>query len=64
MNVAMRQEGADTQMAILRNVIGIGDDGLVTHKAYDDAVAHASEMKERAGAYAENKLERDLTMRH
>lgn len=61
---AMRQEEADAQMDILRNVIGIGVDGWVSHEGYNDAVARASEMKEQALAYAENEVERVLTLQH
>lgn len=61
---ATRQEEADAQMDILRNVIGIGIDGWVAHEGYNDAVARASEMKEQALAYAENEVERVLTLRH
>lgn len=64
LNAAIKQEEADSQMEILRNVIGISADGWVTHEGYDDAVARVSEMKEQAIAFAENELERDLTVRH
>jgi hypothetical protein len=60
---AMKQEEADSQLEILRNIIGIGVDGWVTHEGYDDAVARAAEMKEQAVAFAENETERDLTIR-
>lgn len=64
LDAAVKQEEADSQMEILRNVIGISTDGWVTHEMYNDAVARASEMKEEAIAYAETELERDLTIRH
>lgn len=63
-DAAMKQEEADSQMNILRNVIGISVDGWVTHEGYDDAVARAAEMKEQAISYAENEHERGLTVRH
>lgn len=63
-NAAMKQENADAQMEILRNVIGISVNRWVTHEGYDNAVAQAAEMKEQAIAFAENEAERDLTARH
>jgi len=64
LEAAMKQDEADGQMEILRNVIGIGSDGWVAHDSYHDAVAKAAEMKEQAIAYAENETERELTVRH
>jgi hypothetical protein len=64
LDAAMKQEEADSQMDILRNVIGIGSDGWVAHEGYADAVARASEMKEQAIAYAEDESEQELTIRH
>ncbi|KAM0717867.1 hypothetical protein Q7P37_006199 [Cladosporium fusiforme] len=61
---AMRQEEADGQMDILRNVIGISSDGWVSHEGYEEAVSQASEMKKQAIEYAESDAERELTIRH
>jgi hypothetical protein len=60
----MKQEEADSQMEILRNVIGIGVDGWVTHEGYENTVARAAEVKEQAIACAEDEVERELTVRH
>ena len=64
LEAAVKQEEADRQMGILRNVIGIGSDGWVSHGGYHDAVARASETKEQAIAYAEDVSEREMTVRH
>lgn len=64
LDAAMKQEEADSQMDILRNVIGIGSDGWVAHEGYHDAVARAAKMKEQAIAYADDENERELTIRH
>jgi hypothetical protein len=59
----MKQEQADSQMDILRDVIGVGSDGWVAHKRYADALARASEMEEQAIAYAEDENERGFSVR-
>lgn len=64
LDAATKQEEADSQMDVLRNVIGIGSDGWVLHDGYHDAVARASEMREQAIGYAEDENERELTVRH
>ncbi|KZF25763.1 kinase subdomain-containing protein [Xylona heveae TC161] len=59
-----KQEEADHQMEILRNVIGINVDGWVSTEGYKEAEAQAAEMKAEAIGYAENDFEREMTVRH
>ncbi|CAK3994612.1 26S protease regulatory subunit 4 [Lecanosticta acicola] len=64
MNKMLEQEDMDGKMRILREVIGISNDGWVQFERYHDAVAEAAEMKKQALGFAESDLERETTERH
>lgn len=64
MNKMVEQEHMDSNMNILRDILGIGSDGWVSYERYEDAVAEAAAMKEQAMNCAEDAHERAMTDKH
>ncbi|USW56979.1 Putative protein kinase domain, aminoglycoside phosphotransferase [Septoria linicola] len=64
METMMEQEDIDSRMEILRDMLGVSQDGWVSNERYDVAVIKAAAMKEEALGYAHDDLEREMTARH
>ncbi|KAI5362917.1 putative protein kinase [Septoria linicola] len=64
METMMEQEDIDSRMEILRDMLGVSQDGWVSNERYDVAVIKAAAMKEEALGYADDDLEREMTARH
>lgn len=60
----IRQEEADEQLGIIRQAIGIGLDGWVSHEDFEDAKVKAAEMQAEALRSADDDHERELIIRH
>lgn len=58
------QEEADAELDNLRGSIGINIDGWTPVERYEDAMAQAAYIKEKAIEYAESDFEREMTKAH
>ncbi|PPJ57908.1 hypothetical protein CBER1_09945 [Cercospora berteroae] len=64
MSKMVEQEHMDSNMSILRDILGISSDGWVSYERYKDAAAEAAAMKEQAMKCAEDEHEREMTDKH